>query len=91
MGKDFTHVKSIELIVGKKISNLIKAKHDTITRFTLLHDMEDEYNKIRCALNGTTKLSIDTAIDILSFIYGQDMAIQKLSEILKSIVEYKED
>ena len=91
MGKDFTHVKSTELIVGRKISNLIKAQYDTITKFALLHDMGDEYNKIRHALNGTTKLSIDTAIDILSFIYGQDMAIQKLSEILKSIVEYKED
>ena len=77
-------------IVGRKISNLIKAKYDSITKFTLLNDIEGEYNIIRHALNGDTQLTITMALYILSKLYSKDMAIQKLSEILKSIVEYKE-
>ena len=79
-------------IVGHKILNIIYAKHNgRLSQFTLLHDIEKEYDIIRCALNGQTKLTIEMALYVLSKLYGESMAIQKLSEILKSVVEYKED
>jgi len=79
-------------VVGKKILKVIYNKYDnTLSNFTLLHNIEKEYNPIRCALNGQTKLTIETALYVLGKLYGESMAVMKLSEILKSIVEYKED
>jgi len=79
-------------IVGKKILKIIYSKYDnTLSKFTSLHNIEDQYNIIRQALNGTTQLTFVTALYVLGKLYSDDMAVQKLSEILRSIVEYKED
>ena len=79
-------------IVGKKILKIIYNRYDnTLSNFTLLHNIEKEYNPIRCALNGTTRLTIEMALYVLGKLYGEDMAVQKLSEILHNLVKYKED
>jgi hypothetical protein len=67
-------------IVGRKIKNLIIVQYGTVSKFCETFDIEKDYDIIRCALNGTTRLLIETAIDVLTHMYGESMAIMKLSE-----------
>jgi len=81
-------------IVGRKIINIIKVQkeYDTLSGFTVKYGLEPQYNNIRRTLKGDSRLTLDNAIELLTFIYGSEsMAYQKLSEILHSVVKYKED